>query len=201
MKSSSLIRGFLLPLMTVLGIVLWILLFWTPNRQRIRDSKAGVVFLEAKIKKDIPERQILAMKNLADSLRMVLQRKETRIYPADQLTGLGKSLQTAMKKYDLTLTMVRPNYENLKDLESDSAGTAELPAAVEMTGTFSGFTRLMDDLDNFPFAFKVNSVDLYRSKIETAALEVVLKGIVFMRKTRPYPEKDAKPADADGKKS
>jgi hypothetical protein len=200
MKSSTLAKGFVFPLLALFGIILWTVLFLTPNRKQIKETKFSVKFLENKIKKDIPETQIQAIEKLADSLNSKLRQKESRIYPAEEMSDLVHFIQTSFKPYDLTVVTVRPVYENLADLEKDTTATAELPATVEVTGRFSGFTRLMDDLDRLPFAFKVNAVDLYRQDAEKASMDIELKGIVFLRKSGVTLDHNAGPADTTGRK-
>jgi hypothetical protein len=200
MKSSALAKGFVFPLLALFGIILWVVLFWTPNRRLVKETKFSVKFLESKIKKDIPESQIQAIQNLVDSLGADFNKKESRVYPAEEMGDLVHFIQTSFKPYDLTVVTVRPVYENLAALENDTTGTAELPATVEVKGRFAGFTRLMDDLDGLPFAFKVNSVDLYREDAEKASVDIELKGIVFLRKSGANQGINAGTADTTGRK-
>jgi hypothetical protein len=200
MKSSAITKGFIFSILTVCGTVLWFVLVWTPNRRQFKEAKFSVQFLEGKIKKDIPESQIVAIQTLADSLSTALSQKQSRIYPADGMNDLVHFIQTTVKPYDMTVVTVRPKYEKLADLERDTSQAAELPATVEVKGRFSGFTRLMDDLDRLPLAFKVNTVDMYRQDADKAIVDIELQGVVFLRKAGETHGTNAGTTDAAGRK-
>jgi len=184
MTAKTLKIGFVFPLLTVLAAVAWLMLYHFPTRAKINKIKNELIVLENKVRKDVPENRIQAMQKEADSLVIVLQNKENRIYPMQELVGIGGIIQPLMKSYNLALLSLKPKYESLATLQQDTAEIAELPIAFELKGRFHAFAKFMDDINKLNIAMKADELTLVRENREATDVNIEIKGVVFLKKAR-----------------
>jgi Tfp pilus assembly protein PilO len=199
MNAKNVKYGFIAPLAVVLLAVALLVLFDIPARRDIKKVKGELAALEFKIKQDVPEPLIQKIQDDADSLSSVLKNMENKIYPMADLIGLGPKIQTIVKSYNLTLVALKPKYESLAALQTDTADISELPITIEIKGKFPAFAKFVDDLTKLPFAIKADEFVLNREDRETAVVDMEIKGVLFLRKAGVNAENRANPGNAVGK--
>lgn len=181
MKKTTYI-GFLFFLIVFIGAIVWFFIYYTPARRQIKDIRANIAVLDRKIKQDIPESQILAVQTETDSLVASLQRRKTRIYPMSDFLLLGRRVQEAINKYDLTLVSLNPIYEKIEEAQRDTSEIAELPMTIVLKGRYSGFTRLLDEQNEWPFVIRQDAFNLQREDIAKSTVLFSIQGVIFLKK-------------------
>ncbi|MDM7925008.1 MAG: hypothetical protein QUS35_03225 [bacterium] len=174
--------GFVFFLIVFIGAIAWFFFYYTPTKGQIRDIRGKIAVLDRKIKQDIPETQILAVQQETDSLVSSLQRRKTRVYPMSDFLLLGRRVQEAINKYDLTLVSLNPMYEKIEEAQRDTSEIAELPMTIVLKGRYSGFTRLLDEQNEWPFLIRAEAFDLKREDIAKSTVLFSIKGVIFLKK-------------------
>lgn len=181
MKKNTYI-GFLFFLIVFIGAIAWFFIYYMPTRGQIRNIRGNIAILDRKIKQDIPESQILAVQKETDSLTASLQRRKTRVYPMSDFLLLGRRLQEAINKYDLTLVSLNPMYEKIEEAQRDTSEIAELPMTIVVKGRFAGFARLLDEQNEWPFVIRSDAFDLKREDVAKSTVLFSIKGVIFLKK-------------------
>ncbi|MBN2201357.1 hypothetical protein JW777_05335 [bacterium] len=188
MNKKSVQTGFLFFLIVFIGSITWFFIYYMPTRREIKTTRANIAVLNRKIKQDIPETRILAVKQEADSLNASLVRRKSRIFPMSDFLLLGRRFQDAINKYDLTLVSLTPQYEKIEHVQRDTAEIAELPMTILLKGRYSGFSRLLDDQSEWPFVIRADAFDLQREDVAKSTALFTLDGVIFLRKETTGPE-------------
>lgn len=199
MNAKNVKYGFIPPVAIVFLAVALLVLFDIPARREIKKMKGELAVLEYKIKQDVPELLIQRLQTIADSLSLVLKNKENKIYPMADLIGLGPKIQTIVNRYNLTLIALKPKYESLITLQTDTAEISELPITIEIKGKFASFAKFIDDLTKLPFAIKADEFALNREDREKAVVDIEIKGVLFLRKAGVNAENRASSGNPVGK--
>lgn len=198
MKKNTYI-GFSFFLIVFVGAIVWFFIYYTPTSRQIGKIRANIAVLDRKIKQDIPESQILAVQKETDSLVTSLERRKTRVYPMSDFLLLGRRLQEAINKYDLTLVSLNPVYEKIEEAQRDTSEIAELPMTIVLRGRYSGFTRLLDEQNEWPFVIRPDAFNLQREDIAKSTVLFSIQGVIFLKKEeavskpRTIPVSTAKP--------
>lgn len=198
MKKNTYI-GFSFFLIVFIGAILWFFIYYSPTSRQIGKIRANIAVLDRKIKQDIPESQILAVQKETDSLVTSLERRKTRVYPMSDFLLLGRRLQEAINKYDLTLVSLNPVYEKIEEAQRDTSEIAELPMTIVLRGRYSGFTRLLDEQNEWPFVIRPDAFNLQREDIAKSTVLFSIQGVIFLKKEeavskpRTIPVSTAKP--------
>ena len=199
MKTKNIASGFIFPAAVFLAAVVWLIAFYLPTRQSIDKIKLDLADLRYKIEKDVPEELIQSIRMQADSLSAVLEKKENRIYRMADLSGLGPQIQSVAKKYNLALTALKPKFESLSTLNSDTSEIVELPISIEMKGKFGAFTRLLDDWSNLPFVVRADGFTLDREDKAKGIVNFQIQGVVFLMKEKVNATNRTTPGRTAGK--
>ncbi len=200
MKKNTAI-GFLFFLIVFIGAIVWFFIYYTPARRQISDIRANIAVLDRKIRQDIPEERILAVQQETDSLVTSLQRRKTRIYPMSDFLLLGRRVQDAINKYDLTLVSLNPMYEKIEQAQRDTSEIAELPMTIVVKGRYSGFKRLIDEQNEWPFVIRMDAFDLQREDIAKSTVLFSIKGVIFLKKETAVPKPRTAPVPAEQPKT
>jgi Tfp pilus assembly protein PilO len=188
--------GFLFFIIVFIGAIVWFFIYYTPTRAETGKIQSELKVLDRKIKQDIPEARIFAVKREADSLSQSLQQRKNRIYPMTEFMLLGRRVQDAINPYDLTLVSLNPKYERLEEIQRDSAEIVELPMTIVLKGGYTGFTRFFDHQADLPFVIRADAFNLKREDVAKTDVLFSLEGIIFLRKTTTGPKPQAVPVPA-----
>ncbi len=172
----------------LLGLLLLVAWYFLSYRNILKDNgklRSRLSYYRSEAKKNIPEPQIQKMKRQCDSLQGVLIQKRSRVFPENDFQNLGKKIGQVVEKYGLKIVSIRPDYESLKNLGESREEIFELPFQLDLSGTFSQFTKWIDDMNTLPFAIKLGEFSLARETAGRSALEIGLKGAVLLGKTKP----------------
>jgi Tfp pilus assembly protein PilO len=183
MKVKNVTYGFALTLALFIAAAAWIFLLVSPLKRQIRTYKDQLATLDRKIKQDVPESLIQTIEKQADSLSTVMESRRNRIYPMADLIHLGPAMQAMVRKYDLSLIAVKPDYNSLSTLESDTSEITTLPLTFTVKGPYAAFTRFADDLTRLTYAVRADDFFMNKPEKESGALTIEIKGVVFLRKT------------------
>ena len=144
---------------------------------RLKQKKAEML---VNVQKSIPESRIVYLKKLTDSLQASLDRKRGRVYPRSDFEGLGKAVQRVIEPYGLQMVSISPVYDDLSVLWNTPAEFSDLPVQLELKGTFSQFSRLLDQLNAMPFAVKISDFNLVKETGPKPNLQIKLRGKVVL---------------------
>jgi hypothetical protein len=200
MNISNIKYGFIPPLALILAAAGLFVVVDLPARRGITRIKNDLAVLEQKIRQDVPEQLIEKTQSESDSLSSVIAGISARIFPMTDLTGFGPKIQSITRNYDLTLVALKPKYESLASLQTDTAEIVELPISLVMSGKFGAFTKFADDLPRLPFAVRADEFVLTRQDRETAIVEFEIKGVLFLRKAGVNSEGRGAPGGAAAQK-
>lgn len=184
---------------SILGVVLligWFFLIYQRNQKDIGTLQKKLAYLQSEARKNIPESKIQEAKQQADSLQIVLNQKQSRIFPEKEFYDLGKKIGQAVGQYGLKIISIKPDYESLKNVRESSEDIKELPFQMELKGDFSQFTKWIDHLNALPFAIKFGEFSLEKESASSLSLKIDLWGTVLLGKRKPGgDENEKKPND------
>jgi len=172
----------------ILAIVIvasiWVAGVYLPSRTRISYLHRELADLDVKEKEYLPAVKIDALSGVVDSLSRKLNAQNKRIYPESALIELGKAVEKLGKAYQLTLQSISPDFDSLSVLSSSGTDLSELRIIAEFKGTFSHFTRFLDESETFPFAIIIQEVVFEKESASSQELKIKVQGNVVLRKAR-----------------
>jgi len=190
------LKKWIFPLLGLLLLVAWFFLGYQQLLKTNGKLRSQLSYYQSETQKNIPEPQIQKMRQQCDSLQAILVQKRSRVFPEDDFQDLGKKIGQVVDTYGLKIVSIRPDYESLKTLGESREEIFELPFHLDLTGTFSQFTKWIDDMNALPFAIKLGEFSLERENAERSALLIGLKGAVLLGKTKQDGnENEKKPTD------
>jgi Tfp pilus assembly protein PilO len=171
-------KQLMLSVILVLALALWYVGLFRKVQSNTSNLQSRMVVLNEEIKKNVPEANILKIRQQADSLGLALQERAKRILREDEFQNLGKRIEQSMAGYGLKVSAVKPDYENLKAVsaEKTSDSISEWLLGLELKGSFSEFTKLVDALPKMPFALKLDQFLLVKDEDPKTSLQITLKG-------------------------
>lgn len=172
----------ILPTLLVALLVAWFIAFYLPVSKQTKEMNQRLVSLEEKERSAIPESQIRLMEQIVDSLSAKLEAHTRRIYPQKELLDMGRVIEKIGKQYQLKLLTIAPDYGSLSRLAQSSEEVSELPLMMEFGGTFSGFTRFIDQIDDLPYALRVRELVIQKDEASSYSLNIQLQGVIVLRK-------------------
>ena len=146
-------------------IAVWIVRFALPDYNKISEMEKEKQSLLGNLGREIKQSEIDNLKKDVSELDETINDKKERIYPVSELFELGEFFKRAGLNRDLKLVEIKPTYGQIKQLLVSTEGIISLPMTLEYVGPFSGITRYIDELDDFPYLFKIES---YRLRIDEA---------------------------------
>lgn len=198
------ISGFLFSGIVFLITLFWILVPYASFRKEIRTTRAKINELMEKVKKDVPEAQILKVQKEVDSLSVVLAKKENRVYPLENLPELGIRMAKIAEKYETKLVSIKPGVSALVQSSLTGEAMTELPVSLQFRGRFFPFTRFLESLDSLPFAVRVDHMIFFKSadttKVKIPTIDVELKGVIFLKKMGAISKEESTTQSLTGKK-
>ncbi len=199
------ISGFLFSGIVFLITLVWIFVPYASFRKEIRATRAKINALMEKVKKDVPEAQILMFQKEVDSLSVVLSQKEKRVYPLEALPDLGIRISKIAEKYDTKLVSIKPGFTTLVQSSLSEEPMTELPVSLQFRSRFFPFTRFLESLDSLPFAVRVDHMIFSKTedttKVKIPSIDVELKGVIFLKKRSVISKEENLTQGSAGKKT
>ncbi|MCD6116311.1 type 4a pilus biogenesis protein PilO [bacterium] len=181
----------LIPSVTVVLFLIWAVFSYMPLSKQGSQLKHKIEVLEKREKAKISEQELMSVNTLVDSLEARLKRGKKRFYPAENLLDLGREIERIVKKYDISLVSITPNYPSLAIFKDSQSSVVELPLAIQLQGRFTDFTKFLDDIPHLPFILRVNEVTLKVEEKSASRITIVFQGVIVLDKERKNSEKEA----------
>lgn len=180
--NKSQLKIFILPFATVVLIIVWLSVLYLPVIRNKKELENKWELLQNQIRSEVPEARLETMKTFVDSLFAYIDVREGHFYPVEKLLDLGRSIEQIGKQYGLKLISVSPDYESLALIQKTEEGVTELPLTLEFTGSFIQFAKFVESVPDFPYVIRVNEVFLEKESEDKPALNVIIKGVIVLRK-------------------
>lgn len=153
--------------MIIVGVVVlailsaWVFIFYLPNYEKINTAENEKQSLLGNLGRKITQHEIDRLSVDLDSLNQNLENREKGIYPVSELYKLGDFFNRTGHDRDLKLVGITPTFGQISQLVVSQEGIISLPMSLEYVGPFSGVTRFIDDFDQLPYIFKIESFKIY----------------------------------------
>ena len=181
----------LIPAATFVLFLIWVVFSYMPLSKQGSQLKHKIEVLEKREKSKISEQELMSVNTLVDSLEARLKRGKKRFYPAENLLDLGREIERIVKKYDISLVSITPNYPSLAIFKDSQSSVVELPLAVQLQGRFTAFTKFLDAIPHLRFILRVNEVTLKVEEKSANRITIVFQGVIVLDKERKNSEKEA----------
>jgi hypothetical protein len=172
-------KQLIISLIFLLLLAGWYVLFYRIMQADVGKIRKRMAMLEEEVKKDIPESKIAVITHQADSLRIVIREKQKKLFHEGDFQTIGKRMTQTIGGFGLQTTAVTPDFGNLKTVRVKPGELSEVTLGLQMKGTFSEFTKLLDAFPTLPFAIKINHFQLNKEEDPKTGLQFVLKGAVL----------------------
>jgi Tfp pilus assembly protein PilO len=173
---------FVVPSIMGLIVIGWILLVFWPAAKTIKALTEESRILIQKDKQSISDLQVKSIQLEADSLTRKLEADMRRLFYEDQLLDLGRVIEQIGKQYGLNLLTVTPDYQFLSSLKENQEQITVFPMTIVFGGTFSQFTKFLDNINEFPIVFQVETI-LFKKESESGSkLTGEMHSKIVMRK-------------------
>jgi len=182
----------LIPAVTFVLFLMWMMFSYMPLSKHRSQLKHKIEVLEKREKEKISEKEFMSMKTLVDSLEARLRRGKERFYPAENLLDLGREIEEIVRKYDISLMSITPNYPSLAIFKDSQSSIVELPLSVQLQGRFISFAKFLDDIPHLPFILRVNEVTLKVEEKSANSITIIFQGVIVLDKERKNNGKEEK---------
>jgi Tfp pilus assembly protein PilO len=149
-------------------VIGWILLVFWPAAKTIKALTEKSRILIQKDKQSISDLQVKSIQIEADSLTRKLEADMRRLFYEDQLLDLGRVIEQIGKQYGLNLLTVTPDYQFLSSLKENHEQNTVFPMTIVFGGTFVQFTKFLDNINEFPIVFQVETI-LFKKESESGS--------------------------------
>lgn len=170
----------------ILSLVIgWVIMIYLPAHEELRGLNKQLRNLEEKEKQIVAESRIRMMRAKVDSLATNLDSRLKRFYPEGQLLDIGRMINEIVERNSLRLISITPDYDSLSVFKDEKIEVSQLPITIELKGGFNEFTQFLDGISDCPFVLHFREVTLGKEDVAKPDLDIVLEGIVGMRKVKP----------------
>ncbi len=126
------------------------------------------------------------VKKLEDELREL----ESRLYPREKVPAILRRLVRIGERYQLRFSAVYPMYDQLiEETTSDGSPLLVLPVDIHLSGEFFQFGRYIEQLDQQPFLFSIEQVDIVVTRASYPLIEVTVRGNLYLRQEPQSPKR------------
>ncbi|MBN2522998.1 MAG: type 4a pilus biogenesis protein PilO [Bacteroidales bacterium] len=174
------IKIFIVPVVCLVVFAIVLSLYVNPQHVKIRDMENQLDVLHGKGDKMVPEAKILAQETIVDSLQQAVKDLKDRLYPVAEFSDLGKAIANSVRRFNLQLMTLTPDYSKLNLIQQEGQEITELPITINMTGKFMQFAHYLETLSDFPYV-KATEVNLRRSKETSNDVVIEIKGVVIFK--------------------
>lgn len=173
----------------ILGLVIgWVIMIYLPAHKELGVLNKQLRTLEEKEKQIVAESRIRMMRAKVDSLSANLDDRLERFYPEGQLLDIGRMINEIVERNSLRLISITPNYDSLAVFKNEKVEISQLPLTIELKGSFNELTQFLDGISDFPFVLHFREVTLGKQNVARPDLDIVLEGIVGLRKVKALEE-------------
>ncbi len=172
----------LIILSAVIAVIVigWVFVYYMPASQELSVLNVDLADLREKENKKISQSEVNVIQSSVGKLISDIEEKMIRVYSGPLLLDLGRNVEKIAKDYDMDLIQIEVNYESLILFRSVEE-ISDLPVKMEFKGTFSNFSKLLDDVTNLPFAMRLQKIEIEKDQPETDYLKIVVQGIIVIK--------------------